>query len=59
MVKCAFSGEEIPKGTGLMYVTKEGKVFYFLNRKCEKNYFKLRRKPRETKWSLYYAKGEQ
>ena len=31
MVKCTFSGEEIEPGTGLIYVTKEGKVLYFKN----------------------------
>ena len=56
MVKCSFSGEEIEPGTGLMYITKEGKVLYFKNKKCEKNYLKLGRKPLETKWSSRYTK---
>lgn len=56
MVKCTFTGVEIPKGTGVMYVKKDGKILYFLNSKAEKNYFKLGRKPIHTKWSLRYKK---
>lgn len=56
MVKCSFSGKEIPKGTGIMYVKKDGKVLYFLNSKCEKNYLKLNRKPIKTRWSELYKK---
>jgi len=51
MVKCSFSGEEIPAGTGIMYIKKDGRVFHFLNRKCEKQMLKLNRKPRTTKWT--------
>lgn len=56
MVKCTFSGEEIEPGTGTMYVTKEGKMLYFKDKKCEKNYLKLKRKPIKTKWSSRYLK---
>ncbi|MFT4302960.1 MAG: 50S ribosomal protein L24e [Candidatus Woesearchaeota archaeon] len=58
MVKCSFSGEEIPEGTGIMYVKKDGKILYFKNKKCEKNFLKLKRKPRETKWTKDFVKGE-
>jgi len=58
MVKCTFSGQEIPEGTGIMYVKKDGKVLHFKDRKSEKNFLKLKRKPRETKWTTHYAKGE-
>jgi ribosomal protein L24E len=34
-----------------MYVRKDGKILYFENMKSQKNYFKLGRKPRETKWT--------
>lgn len=54
MVKCTFSGKEIPKGQGIMYVKKDGKILYFLNSKAEKNYLKLGRKPVHTKWSARY-----
>ncbi len=58
MVKCAFSGKEIPKGTGKMYVRKNGQVLWFLNSKCQKNYIGLHRKPVNYKWSAHYVKGE-
>lgn len=58
MVKCAFSGKEIPIGTGKMYVRKNGQILWFLNSKCQKNYLHLHRKPVFYKWSKFYAKGE-
>lgn len=42
------------KGTGKMFVKTDGKIFYFCSRRCEKNMFKLKRKPRKTKWTLEY-----
>jgi len=50
-MKCTFCGTDIPKGTGEMYVKKDGKMFYFCSNKCEKNTFKLKRKARTTKWT--------
>lgn len=51
MAKCTFCGQAIDKGTGKIYVKKEGKILYFCSMKCEKNLLKLRRKPRETRWT--------
>ncbi len=34
-----------------MYVKKDAKIFYFCSMKCEKNLLKLRRKPRNIKWT--------
>jgi large subunit ribosomal protein L24e len=48
---CSFSGKEIPRGTGIMYIKKDGKILWFLNSKCEKGYLKLGRKPRNTPWT--------
>ena len=56
MVKCSFSGKEIPPGKGIMYVKKDGKVLYFYDSKCEKNYLKLKRKPIKTRWSGLFKK---
>ena len=56
MVKCSFSGEEISFGTGTMYVTKEGKILYFKNKKCEKSFLKLNRKTLDTRWTMNYRK---
>ena len=43
MPKDSFSGKEIPRGMGHMYVLKDGTVYFFLNQKSEKNFKKLGR----------------
>ncbi|MFC1696953.1 50S ribosomal protein L24e [Nanoarchaeota archaeon] len=54
MARCSFCGKVFPKGTGVMYVKKDGKILYFHAKKCEKNMFKLKRKPRQTRWTKEY-----
>ena len=56
MPNCNFCGTDIPRGTGLMYVKKDGKMFRFCSRKCEKNMIQLKRKPRVTGWTREFAK---
>jgi len=51
MVKCSFSGKEIPVGKGIMYVKVDGKILYFYDRKCEKNMLKLGRKAQKVTWT--------
>lgn len=51
MAKCSFCKKIIEAGTGLMYIEKTGKVFYFDKKKCEKNTLKLKRDPRNFKWA--------
>ena len=51
MNKCTFCGTEIPRGTGKMFVKKDGKILYFCSNKCEKNMLTLGRKARTTKWT--------
>lgn len=50
-MKCAFSGEDIEPGTGIMYVKKDGAVFHYKNRMCLTNHQKLGRVNRYTKWT--------
>ena len=50
-MKCSFSGQKIPFGKGLMFIKKDGKVLYFKNSKCMKNFLKLKRDPRKFKWT--------
>ena len=57
MAKCDFCGTTIEQGTGMIYVKKEGKVLNFCSNKCEKNMFKLKRKPREHKWTVESRKA--
>jgi large subunit ribosomal protein L24e len=54
MVNCSFCGHALEKGTGKMMVKNDGKILYFCSTKCEKNLLKLRRKPREQKWTKVY-----
>ena len=58
MVKSSFSGKEIPPGKGIMYVKKDGRVLWFLNRKEEKNMLQLKRKPRTVAWTEEYRKAK-
>jgi large subunit ribosomal protein L24e len=51
MAKCDFCGILIPMGTGKIFVKKDGKVINFCSNKCEKNMFKLNRKPWDIKWT--------
>lgn len=54
MVKCSFCGTEITRGTGLMYVKKDGKIFNFCARKCEVNSQKLGRNMRKVRWTTEF-----
>lgn len=45
------------RGTGKMYVKKDGAVYYFCSSKCEKNLIKLNRKPITTRWTKRYIKS--
>ena len=54
MAKCSFCGTDINRGTGKMYVKKDGVIFYFCSNKCEKNLLKLGRQPQHTKWTASF-----
>ena len=58
-MKCTFCDTEIDKGTGKIFVKKDGKTLYFCSSKCEKNMLKLKHKPRKTKWSNHFVKGKK
>jgi len=58
-MKCSFCGREILKGTGKIYVTKEGNVSYFCSKKCEKNSLKLHRSKEKVKWTQAYHKEKK
>lgn len=59
MVKCSFCGNEVLRGTGKIFVKKEGAVFRFCSRKCEKNLLLLGRNPVKTRWTQAFAKAKQ
>lgn len=56
MAKCTFCGNVIAKGTGMMFVLKEGKILYFCSSKCRKNQLKLQRKAIHIRWTKQYIK---
>ena len=56
MPDCSFCGKKIQKGTGKMYVKKDGKILYFDKSKCEINMLVLKRNPRKLKWTKSYKK---
>lgn len=59
MAKCAFSGQKIEPGTGIMYVKNDGTILWFANKKCMINFLTLKRNPRYVKWTKNFEKGEQ
>ncbi len=58
-MKCSFCKQEIPKGSGKLYVLKDGTRYYFCSSKCQNNMLKLKRKPRKVKWITKKKKEEK
>ncbi len=50
-MKCVFCGGDIPPGTGMLFVKNDGKQLHYCKKKCEKSHVKLKRKPRNIKWT--------
>ena len=48
-MKCSFCNSEIKSGTGKIFVTVNGKIYFFCSSKCEKS-FMMGRNPRKLKW---------
>jgi len=58
-IECTFCGEPIEPGTGTMFVRKDGTIYHFCSKKCEKNMLVLKRKPRTTRWTEQYKKEKE
>ncbi|XP_059547864.1 large ribosomal subunit protein eL24-like [Myotis daubentonii] len=52
---CGFSGYKIYLGHGQRYARTDGKVFQFLNAKCE-SAFLSKRNPRQINWTVLYGR---
>ncbi|KAF3843452.1 hypothetical protein F7725_002301 [Dissostichus mawsoni] len=52
---CSFSGYKIYPGHGRRYARIDGKVFQFLNGKCE-SAFLAKRNPRQINWTVLYRR---
>ena len=50
-MRCSFCKQEIEKGTGIIYVKRDGTLLPFCSNKCRKNKLKLKRNPRKLKWA--------
>jgi len=53
-MKCMFCGEDIKKGTGVLYVKADGTTLGFCSGKCKTNHLKLERSGIKTKWTRAY-----
>ncbi len=51
MVNCSFCDGPLVKGTGLIYVKKDGTLYNFCSSKCRKNTLNLKREGRRQKWT--------
>ncbi|MCE4613230.1 MAG: 50S ribosomal protein L24e [Desulfurococcales archaeon] len=47
---CSFCGRRIEPGTGLMYVTRRGDIYWFCSSKCYKMFSRPRRSKRQPLW---------
>ncbi|ODN03302.1 60S ribosomal protein L24 [Orchesella cincta] len=52
---CAYSAFKIYPGHGKTLVRTDGKVFTFLNGKCERSHL-MKRNPRKVTWTVYYRR---
>jgi len=50
MALCSFCKHELERGTGKMYVRRDGSALYFCSTKCQRNMTKLGRSPRNVQW---------
>jgi len=55
---CSFCGNDIEPGTGMMFIKKEGTVFFFCSSKCRHNLLDLGRVPRWTRWTVTYQRAK-
>jgi len=51
MPNCSFCDSQFAKGFGMMYVKKDGTIYYFCSSKCRKNSLGLSREGRRQKWT--------
>ena len=57
MAKCSFCGKDIPRGTGKIYVKKDGKKFDFCSLKCQKHLLFMKHVGRTTRWTETFTRN--
>ena len=55
---CTFSQLKIPAGKGKKYARSDGKIAFFLSKKCE-THFKKKRNPRTVRWTQVFRKKKE
>ena len=55
---CTFSLLKIPAGKGKKYARSDGKIAFFLSKKCE-THFKAKRNPRLFRWGAVYRRKRE
>jgi large subunit ribosomal protein L24e len=55
MARCSFCAERLPEGRGKMFVKADGKIFFFCNSKCHKNW-DMGRVGKKVKWTSAHMK---
>ncbi|KAK0426106.1 hypothetical protein QR680_009537 [Steinernema hermaphroditum] len=53
---CVYSGYKIHPGHGKRLVRSDGKVQIYLNKKCQRSSWVLKRNPREIRWTVLYRR---
>lgn len=54
---CSFCGSPLEPGTGLMFIKKDGTVYYFNSKRCQTSLLKQGRLARRIKWTRHYPRG--
>jgi len=57
-MKCSFCGQEIAKGTGLLFARRDGSLLYLCSGKCRAN-FNMGRKSTKLKWTTRKEEGKE
>jgi large subunit ribosomal protein L24e len=53
-MKCIFCGNDMTKGTGVLFIKADGSTMAFCSSKCKRNHLKLERSGIKTKWTRAY-----
>lgn len=54
---CSFCGQALEPGTGLMFIKKDGSVYYFDRKRCKRSLLDFGRLARRIKWTKHYPRG--
>jgi len=57
MALCSFCKQELERGTGKMFVRRDGRALFFCSTKCQRNMIHLGRSPRNLLWLTKQRKG--